>query len=301
MERIEDEVPSFTISDREHAAGALDEATIAAACAAFREAGAIRIHRAIPLDLHAELDAHYRRRYAKEIAGTTKEDRRPLFTVDVEGPFNRPAFYANPFVYPLVQRLLGQDCILGACSTVISFPGAPAQFTHRDSDSLYGDYTFDVPLPPYALTVLMPLVDADEETGSTEVWPQSHKEPSLEKVIARAPVHPLVPKGSVMMTDSRVVHRGAANRSANTARPLVYCSYHRHWFRDYGGYESRPPIAMSPLDFSKVPVEHRHLFAWRFDPYWKIRVRRQAERVARDLGAEGLLAGVQDAFRRLRR
>lgn len=300
MERTDDEIPSFTISDQEAARGALDEATIQGACAAFRESGAIRLHRAVPLGMHAELDGHYRRRYARELAGTTKADLRPLFTVDVEGPFNRPAFYANPLVYPIIARLLGSDCILGACSSVVSFPGAPAQFTHRDSESLYGDYTFDVGLPPYALTVLLPLVDANEETGSTEVWPASHKEPSLEKVCARPPLHPLVPKGSVMLTDSRVVHRGAANRSSATIRPIVYCSYHRHWFRDYGGYEHRPPIAMSPIDFSKVPPEHRHLFDWRFDRYWKIRVRRQAERVARDLFPERVIEGARAAWRRLR-
>lgn len=299
MARTDDEIPSFTVSDQERERGTLDEPTIQAACAAFREAGAIRLHRAVPLGMHEELDARYRERYARELAGTTKADLRPLFTVDVEGPFNRPAFYANPFVYPIVARLLGTDCILGACSSVVSFPGAPAQFTHRDSESLYADYAFDVGLPPYALTVLLPLVDANEETGSTEVWPRSHKEPSLERVIASPPVHPHVPRGSVMMTDSRVVHRGAANRS-RTIRPLVYCSYHRHWFRDYGGYEHRPPIAMSPLDFSRVPPEHRHLFAWRFDRYLKIRARRQVERIARDLVPEGVIAGVRDAWRRLR-
>jgi len=299
VERTVGEIPSFTVSDEEVAAGRLSEGQIEAACAAFRAAGAIRVHRAIPSDLLGELDRHYRRRYGVELSSTVKADLRPLFTVDLEGPFNRPSFYANPFFFPIIERLLGKDCILGACSSVVSFPGAPAQFIHRDSDSLYGDYSFDVGLPPYALTVLMPLVDATEETGSTEVWPESHKEPSLEKVLTSSPLHPLVPRGSVMLTDSRVVHRGAQNRSTSV-RPLVYNSYHRHWFRDYGGYEHRPPVAMNPLEFSRVPVEHRQLFSWRFDRYWKIRVQRGAERVARDLVPAEVLSGLQGMWRRLR-
>ena len=292
------EVPSVTFDDDELARGTPREATVMAACALFRTAGALRLHRAVPLALHAELDAHYRSRYAWELAGTSKDDRRPLFTVDLEGPFGRRAFYANPLILPIIERLLGADCILGALSSVVSFPGAAAQFTHRDSPSLFDDYAFDVNLPPYALTLLLPLIDADETTGSTEVWPGSHNEPDLQRVTERAPIHPVVPRGSVMLTDSRVVHRGAQNRS-ELVRPLVYMSFHRHWFRDYGGYEARPPIAISPLVFSKVSAEHRRLFAWRFDPYWKIRVKRQAKRVARELVPAPLRTPFQKALRRV--
>jgi len=102
----------------------------------------------------------------------------------------------------------------------------------------------------------------------------------LAKALEGQPAHPEVPRGSVLMTDSRVVHRGAQNLS-DDKRPLVYNSYHRHWFRDYFGYNDRPPVAMSPLDYAKVPQRLRRLFAWRFDRHWKVRLTRQADRLVR--------------------
>jgi hypothetical protein len=292
------EIPTITFSDEETARQTPAERTIVEAVDAFRSAGALRLHRAFPAEVLDALDEHYRKRYSLELRSTKKKDRRPLFTVDVEGPFNTPAFYANPLFFPIVERLLGQDCILGACSSVVSFPGAPSQHTHRDSLSLFGDYAYDVALPPYALTVLMPLVDATIERGSTEVWPETHREPVLARAIERSPVHPTVPRGSVMMTDSRVVHRGAENRS-NDARPLIYNSYHRHWFRDYFGYGDRPPVAMSPFEYAKVPRHYRRLFSWRFDRYWKVRLTRQADRVVRNVVPAPLLSPAARVFARM--
>ena len=291
-----DDVPTLTIADHEARSQKLEPSTVDEALRLFREGGALRLHRAIPLEFLDELDGHYRKRYWSELESTDKEDRRPLFTVDVEGPFARPQFYANPLVFPIIERLLGDDCILGACSSVVSFPGAPDQFTHRDSDSLFGDFAYDVKLPPYALTVLMPLVDADAETGSTEVWPTTQHEPDFEKAKATPPVHPVVPRGSIMMTDSRVVHRGARNRSERV-RPLVYCSYHRHWFRDYGGYETRPPISINPIEYVRVPREYRRLFSWGFDRYLKIRVKRGARRVALDVLPQRVLLPLKHALK----
>ena len=291
--------PAITFSDEETRAQEPTEHTIEAACTLFRATGMLRLHRAIPLSILDELDAHYRERYSSELGSTTKEDRRPLFTVDVEGPFNRPTFYANPLFFPILQRLLGKDCILGACSSVVSFPGAPPQFTHRDSPSLFGDYAFDAPLPPYSLTVLMPLVDANAQTGSTEGWTKTHRESVLEKALAGTPVPLPVPRGSVMMTDGRVVHRGAENRSSRV-RPLLYNSYHRHWFRDYSGYEHRPPLAISALEFSKVPEEYRQLFSWRFERYWKMRLKRRAHRVVQDVVPDRVLTPLKRVWDRVR-
>ncbi len=295
----QENVPGIEFSDPEILAGAPAPETVERAVATFREQGMLRCDRAIPLAYLDEIDQHYRARYRAELGSTSKPDRRPLFTVDVEGPFNRPAFYANPLLFPIVVRLLGEDCILGACSSVVSFPGAPDQFIHRDSPSLYGDYGLERGLPPYALTILMPLVDANDETGSTEVWPTTHLDPDQEHATTRPSVRPVVVRGSVLLTDSRVVHRGAANR-AQIVRPLVYLSYHRHWFRDFGGYENRPPIAITSSELARVPAAHKHLFEWRFDRYATMQLKARARRLAAEVVPEPLRASVTSAYRRLR-
>ena len=117
----------------------------------------------------------------------------------------------------------------------------------------------DVALPSYAITVLMPMVDANAETGSTRVWPGTHRMPDLEAA-QRGPSEALdVPHGSVLMTDSRVVHAGAPNVSSRV-RPLLYCTYHRSWFRDWGGYQHRPAVSIGRAARASVPADLDHLF-----------------------------------------
>jgi len=294
------EIPTITCSDEERNAKTLRPETVQKAAAMFRESGFLRIHNAIPLDYVDEMHSRFLKRYDEELEKTSRPDRRPLYTVDLEGPFNNPIFYANPMFYPIIEELLGKDCIVGACSVVLSFPGAPDQFTHRDTPSLFGDFNYDVHLPTYALTVLMPLVDANLETGSTEVWPKTHLNPNFEKALQEVePIHPVVPRGSVMMTDSRVIHRGARNRSERI-RPLVYNSYHRHWFRDFDGYASRPPIAIDPIRFRQVPEEYKHLFRWRFDQYFKMRIERGAKRIVRDAVPQPIRKPLRAAWLKLK-
>lgn len=259
MSSADGSFPTVTFDPDAPAASAATLEKIEGAVALFREHGAVRLHGVFQRPFVDELLQHYRARYRLELLRTSKDDRRPLFTVDLSGPFARPAYYAHPIIFPIVERLLGTDCALGACSTVISFPGAPQQFIHRDSPSLFGDFAHDVRLPPYALTVLMPLVDANALTGSTRVWPGSHRVPDLQQAQALPSESPDVPFGSALMTDSRVVHCGSPNVS-DRVRPLLYNSYHRGWFRDWGGYEQRPPVNLAAAVRRTVPERHASLF-----------------------------------------
>ena len=128
----------------------------------------------------AEPQPHMQARYQVELDATTKADRRPLYTVEMDGPIGDPSFYANSLLLPILRRLLGADLSLGAVSAVISFPGAPQQFGHRDSPFLFAEPGDALALPPYAITVLMPMIDANAETGSTRVWPGTHRVADLE-------------------------------------------------------------------------------------------------------------------------
>ncbi len=233
--------PVLSFSAEERVAADPGAERVEQALALFAEHGALLLRDVFePWRIEA-LDRRYRSRYRVELRKPDQADRRRLFSVDIEGPFADSAYYANPLVMPILQRLLGRDCILGACSSVVSWPGAPAQTVHRDSESLYGDFEIDVKLPPYAVTLLMPLIRADAVTGSTRVWLGTHRVADFATARTMPSVAHEVEPGSMLMTDSRVLHAGEPNRS-ETIRPLLYASYHRSWFRDLGGYEKRPPV-----------------------------------------------------------
>lgn len=72
----------------------------------------------------------------------------------------------------------------------------------------------------------MPLVDISEENGPTEFWPGTH---FPWKLPADAP-QPLrlapLKRGDAIVYDSRLFHRGTANRSAEL-RPVAYWLYER--------------------------------------------------------------------------
>lgn len=252
-------VPTLALSASERAAGTPGTATVDAAAELFAAHGVLLVRDLLGAEQLRALERRYRSRYRVELSRPDMGDRRRLFTIDVEGPFAQAGFYANPLLFPVIQRALGLDCILGACSSVVSWPGAPAQTVHRDSESLYGDFSVDVRLPSYALTVLMPLVRADERTGSTRVWPGTHRVADFEAARTMPSVAEVVEPGSALMTDSRLLHGGDPNRSERL-RPLLYLTYHRAWFRDFGGYEKRPPVNVPWRSRLALVPEHRHLF-----------------------------------------
>lgn len=267
---------SVRFSDAERGSGAPSADNSQRAIEIFAAQGFVRLENVFAAETMRGWKTHYERRYRRLLSGTDWPDRRPLFTVDIEGPFNTPHLYANPLVMPLVSHNVGSGCIVGALSTVISFPGAPDQRLHRDSQALFGDdYAVDKDIPPYAMTMLIPLVDCDHQTGCTKVWPGSHRRNEPSEAESTEPFEPNVAVGSVLITNSKLLHRGGANLS-RIIRPLVYITYHRSWFRDFWGYETRRPVRITRRELGRVPAEYRHLFGWTRDPYPMIELRSRA-------------------------
>jgi hypothetical protein len=283
--------PTVEVSQRERSNRALDPETHERAWHLFYMWGVVRWLHVFEPAFMAELAGHYRQRYRDKMRSTDKEDRRPLFTPKLSGPFAEDTYHSNPLLFPIIVRALGDDVVLGAAGSVVSFPGAPLQFIHRDSASLYDDYTIDVRLPPYALTVLMPLIDANQQTGSTRVWPGTHRVASFEQAQAMPSAAPDVPAGSMLMVDSRTLHCGAPNRS-EIVRPLVYNSYHRCWYRDLGGYDYRPPVHVGAVELARLPRDKRGFF----------RISREKSPVERlEWQVRGLAARALQGVRALRR
>jgi len=209
----------------------------------------------------AYADYHQDRDFADALA---VGDKRTMITIAVAGPFNNPDLYANPIVFPLIQRLLGDDVILGSFVSVTSLPGSPDQKAHLDMPLLFEAERVSPELPSYSLTLVIPLVDMNGENGTTAFFPGSHK------VIADdppdfLPVAPDVPVGSVLLFDARVWHGGTPNRSG-APRPVLYNTYQRSWFRDTVNFLSQSPLDISADDLARVPEAYRYLFDWTAGP-----------------------------------
>jgi ectoine hydroxylase-related dioxygenase (phytanoyl-CoA dioxygenase family) len=264
-------VASVAITPEERAAGAMLPDKLALASDLFSKNGYIRIENLFSPDQMAGFDRQYRDRYRRFLTATNKPDKRPLFTVDIEGAFARREVIANTLVTPLLNSFLGEDFILAALSAVASFPGAPDQHLHRDATMLFGpDNSADHDLPTYSITMLVPLIDFTRETGCTRVWPGSQRIAGREEGLAVGSLDPEVKVGSVLITDGRVLHRGAANRS-DRLRPLFYATFHRSWFRDFWGYAQRPPIQISDRAFAALPPDLQARVSWSRDQYKSVR------------------------------
>lgn len=266
-------VSSVEFSDVERDSGTFDEGKLLKAIELLDEHGFVRMVNVFDSNKLSEIDTHFRRRYRTYLHSTNETYSRPLFPIDVEGPFNNPNYFAHPLVMPLIRTLLGDKCIVGKFGSVVSFPGAPDQYTHRDSPQLFGeDYSIVKDIPPYQFTVLIPLIDCNLKTGCTKVWPGSHRYERDEDVLNKAALDPEVQRGSILIMDSRLIHRGGPNVS-DLVRPLVYITYQCSWYRDFRGYTDRNPLNITNKELKKIPEAYKHMFGWTRDPYDSIKYR----------------------------
>lgn len=239
----------------------------AAAC--VRRHGGIVIRDAIPRVAVAAVLNDFKKRHdvhmapgQKKLYRTFQSDPlRAQVPIAIAGPVADPAFFAPPAVMALAHELMGEDLIVGEMGVVISHGGAGPQETHRDSAFLFGGLDLEIDLPPFSMTLLIPLVDVTLEMGPTEFWPGSHRIRDLAAITAAPPARTALSAGSAVFLDSRTVHRGGANLSG-PVRPSVYFSFHRRWYVENPGYEDKPQVRVTPAMLQRLPEAYRPLFSW---------------------------------------
>ncbi len=257
-------VPAVRVSEREVHAAKLDEATLTDACKQVRIKGWLLLENVFSFEYVDRLRGAFLDRYGPGLANDQKGDalevgdKRFMIVVDIENPFNEPDLFANPCAFSIVQKLLGDDCILGSFGAVAALPGALTQHTHRDMHLLFGS-PLEAMMPCYALTMIIPLVELGEENGTTRIWSGSHVA-TTNKVDQLPHQDPVVSVGSCLLMDYRLIHAGTANRSANV-RPILYVVYSKPWFRDYVNFRNQSPLRVSREDYEKMSAQHRALFA----------------------------------------
>jgi ectoine hydroxylase-related dioxygenase (phytanoyl-CoA dioxygenase family) len=230
---------------------------------AFKSAGCMLVEKVLDVAIVDAMHDAFVDRYHRYLEGQSHDDalevgaRRFMVTVALEPPFADPEVYANPLLLPILAALL-DDVRLFSFRGVVALPGSAAQHVHRDGPGLFNDEALDGAVPPFAVSVLIPLVDINEETGTTRVWPGTHREfragvgPFFE-------MDPVIPRGSVLLIDYRLFHGGTQNRSP-APRPILYNVYARPWYRDSRNYRKQPPLVISPDELARVRDEHKVLF-----------------------------------------
>lgn len=256
-------VPVFTFTDAEKADGGPSFDTLRQATEAFWTCGCVGFENAFDPVLIASLNAAWRERYGRYLSGERHADaltighRRTQITVAVESPFDSPHLYAHPLVFPILQEILGQHCIMGVFGAVVSLPGAEAQHVHRDHPLLFEE-AVNATMPTFAVTMMIPLVDLDARTGTTRMWVGSHR--MGDRAAQRAPVDdPMIKAGGCLLFDLRLQHQGLANVS-ETVRPMLYNAYYRPWFTDARNYTVQQPLVMERSTFDRLPRANKRLF-----------------------------------------
>ena len=195
-------------------------------------------------------------------------DSRYMITVKIKPPFDSVALSANPMLMPLFQHFLGEPCVISSFGVVVSFPGAAKQSVHFDHPPLFESESVCQGLPPHAITLVVPLVDLDENTGSTAIWEGSHRASGSRQRLQNLRDHstlegsevPLPKRGDVYLMDLRVIHAGTANISL-IARPILYIVYSRPWFNEEANFPEQRPIDLSKKRFKKLNKSQQQLFA----------------------------------------
>lgn len=189
-------------------------------------------------------------------------DKRYMLTVELSGAFAEPDLYANPAILEILEEALGKDFVIDSYGIVLSLPGSKDQRLHHDG-GLFGNQ-IDRILPVYAITVVIPLIEMNTETGSTKVWPGTHRSvirDAENQDLSNLTGHimPLVKEGSSIIWDYRTMHLGRENTS-HTPRPILYITYCKPWFRDTGNFHHKRRALLGPGFLDTVPKQSRFLF-----------------------------------------
>ncbi len=84
--------------------------------------------------------------------------------------------------------------------------------------------SYDINLPPYYFTVLIPLVEITQENGPTQFIRGSHNKAVVN--ISQAEIYaPLLSPGDIVIFDGRTLHQGSVNKTQEASNRLYYvCS-----------------------------------------------------------------------------
>ncbi|MGB0720805.1 MAG: phytanoyl-CoA dioxygenase family protein [Gammaproteobacteria bacterium] len=190
-------------------------------------------------------------------------ERRFQISIDLYGPFIDPRVFANRAVMQVIDATLEDGWVIGDYTCVAALGGAPAMHVHRDA-SIFNTHNFAPLLPAYSVALLIPLVEQTADSGVTRLWPGSHRlRTTVDEVAASTQyIDHELRVGDALLMDSRLYHRGNANRTADP-RPLLYLNYCNPWYMDFTNFLTQPNMRLSDANLARVDPDHRCRFVRR--------------------------------------
>ncbi|QUC64456.1 phytanoyl-CoA dioxygenase family protein [Nitrosopumilus sp. K4] len=141
----------------------------------------------------------------------------------------------HPKVYPIICATVGETAILHLQNAIIVFPDKKHGQSH-----FHRDFAKDfVSSKPLSINALWMIDEFNAETGATWVVPGTHKMenwPSNEFLEQNA-IQASGSKGSVLVFDSMLIHRGGSNSSSGIRRAI--------------NHQYTKPFIKQQLDFPK--------------------------------------------------
>jgi ectoine hydroxylase-related dioxygenase (phytanoyl-CoA dioxygenase family) len=195
----------------------------------------------------------------------SSEFRKNRIRMDI--PFRAPyidsKLVANPFALPIIERILGEDCRVFYYSADAPMPGSDYQVVHADYRPFFPES--DIVLPTAGLVVNFPLIEVTESNGPMDVWPSTHLMPEKaysgsrvrDAAGALPPTSMLTPKGSLLIRDVRMWHRGTPNRS-NQIRPNLGLIYGRSWWD--GAFYPQETLGITRPSYERLSERAKQLF-----------------------------------------
>lgn len=153
----------------------------------------------------------------------------------------------------IIHAILGPEVVVANESLIISMPGTTDQAWHADGPHM----SVTEHLPAHCLNVFIPMIDITPLEGPTEFRPASHyMTRDLKNLFLLAALKkellpnqkPLLKKGSALLFDYRILHRGTANRTAYP-RPVYVLTFGKKWYKDTLNYPHR-----SVFDKKSTPI-----------------------------------------------
>lgn len=169
-------------------------------------------------------------------------------------------FPFNPRVLPLMQHLLGANCVLGSLNGLSMTPGGQGQSLHLDQPETIPDAVLYI-------NALHTLDDFTRENGCTRVVPGSQNRPmpqgaERENIEAEA-VYLEAPAGSLIAFNGGLWHAGSQNKT-DKPRRAIHAFYHRPWVQPQWDY----PRSLSQQVVESMTDEQKRLFGFRARPQW---------------------------------
>ncbi len=156
-------------------------------------------------------------------------DYRCGFTADIFDHIAAPIIHLVKMISPTID-------FRHYWGAIPSLSGSGPTDTHRDvypmlNTSLNNDLaSHDIHLPPYYLTVFIPLVEITLENGPTEFIKGSHRKSMVDEENAKIYAPTLSP-GDLVIFDGRTLHRGTPNRT-DREKLIAYITFVANWYHD---------------------------------------------------------------------